>query len=227
LEKGDPLVTKGSFLNLYFIKKRFNVDTLWSLVEKTEAHVIIRLLLLLFLLLLNSLFGGTGSSTTSSGGTTRDSTTAGDGSKLGSAFLNQLKIWEVMSVVELANVILACLTSYLVDVLAFNGREEGSDTGVLSLDTNGGENSLDLIARGSGIATGSQQKVSSEVFHFRLFCSNRRKIIHQSNLFIHPFIHPYCIWLMEVILPWTQISLSKDCRSVLLDVEGRRYGGQW
>jgi len=89
--KGRPFGDKGELFNLYFVKKRFNVDTLWSLVEETEAHVIIRLLLLLFLLLLNSLFGGTSGSTTSSGGTTRDSTTTGDGSKLGSAFLNQLK----------------------------------------------------------------------------------------------------------------------------------------
>jgi hypothetical protein len=88
---GRPFGDKGELFNFYFIKKKINVDTLWSLVEKTEAHVIIRLLLLLFLLLLDSLFGGTSGSTTSSGGTTSSSTTSGDGGKLGSTLLNQLK----------------------------------------------------------------------------------------------------------------------------------------
>lgn len=56
--------------------------------------------------------------------------------------------------------------NYLVDVLSLNSREKGSDAAVLSLNTSGGEKSLDVVGGGGSIATGSQQKVSSEVFHF-------------------------------------------------------------
>lgn len=76
--------------------------------------------------------------------------------------------------------------SYLVDVLTLNSREKGSDAAVLSLNTNGGEESLDVVVGGGGIATGIQQKVSSEVFHFLMDCFLKGKR--------HPSINPLAIY---------------------------------
>lgn len=110
------------------------------LVEQTEAHVVVGLLLLLLLLL------GSGGVGRSSGGTTSSSgggATGRNGSEL-----------------------LGTLGNELGDRLALEVLEKGGDSLGVNLNTDGGDDLLDVGGRGGGVASGVKQEVGSEVLHF-------------------------------------------------------------
>jgi hypothetical protein len=77
--------------------------------------------------------------------------------------------------------------SYLVDVLALKLGEELLQALIVSLNANGGEDTLDVGGGGGLVATEAEEEVSCEVLHFEFgFCAManvRRKI---SKLKIRP-----------------------------------------
>merc|ERR1719232_275633 len=115
---------------------RFGKDCLVGrLVEETESHVVIGFLLLLFLLfLLLLLGGGRGSGTSTTGGGSASATTSGHGREL-----------------------LAALSDELVDVLA---AQLGNDLLHVGVDSDGGDDGLDVGSLGAGVAAEDGQKVS-------------------------------------------------------------------
>jgi hypothetical protein len=58
------------------------------------------------------------------------------------------------------------ISSYLVDVLALELRDELVETVAVGLDTNGVEDLLDVGSGGGGVATQAEEEVSCEVLHF-------------------------------------------------------------
>jgi len=58
---------------------------------------------------------------------------------------------------------------YLVDVLALKLRDELVKTLLIGLNSNGFENSLDVVGRRGGVATETEEEVCCEVLHFGLF----------------------------------------------------------
>lgn len=110
------------------------------LVEQTEAHVVIGLLLLLLLLLGGGSIGRAGGGTTSSSG---GGTSGRNGSEL-----------------------LGTLGNELVDRLALKVLEKSGDSLGVNLDTDGGDDLLDVGGRGGGVASSVKQEVSGEVLHW-------------------------------------------------------------
>ena len=62
---------------------------------------------------------------------------------------------------------------YLRDVLALKLRDERVQALVVSLDTDGGEDGLDIGGRGGGVATEAEEEVSCEMLHFEGCLSGR------------------------------------------------------
>jgi hypothetical protein len=58
------------------------------------------------------------------------------------------------------------VSSYLVDVLAIELRQELLEALLISLNADGAEDGLDVISRRAGVATKAQEEVSGEVLHF-------------------------------------------------------------
>ena len=58
------------------------------------------------------------------------------------------------------------LGAYLVDVLALELRDEGLETGLIGLNTDGLKDSLDVGSGGGGVTTESEEEVGREVLHF-------------------------------------------------------------
>merc|ERR1719391_814487 len=113
------------------------------LIEEAESHVVIRLLSGFFLLLLLGGFGGSTTAATSSscdrGGS---SATGRHGSKLLGSLCDQL-----------LNALAAEFGDDLVELL------------LLDVDTDGGDDSGEVIGRGRSVAAQHGQKVSSHVTH--------------------------------------------------------------
>ena len=65
------------------------------------------------------------------------------------------------------------LYAYLLDVLARELRDELLETVTLSVDTDGGEDGLDVLGRGLLVAGEVKKEVGCEVLHFE--CLNARK----------------------------------------------------
>merc|ERR1719232_1895288 len=124
---------------------RFGKDCLVGrLVDETESHVVIGFLLLLFLLfLLLLLGGGRGSGTSTTGGGSASATTSGHGREL-----------------------LAALSDELVDVLAAQLGNDLLQLLLVGVDSDGGDDGLDVGSLGAGVAAEDGQKVSSHVTHF-------------------------------------------------------------
>merc|ERR1719270_983487 len=112
------------------------------LVEEAESHLVI-LLLGLFLLLLLLGLGGRSSAAAGSSGRGRSGATAGwDGRQLLGASGDQL-----------LNALALELVDDLVELLVFG------------VDTDGGDDGLNVSSRGAGVAAEDSQKVSSHVTH--------------------------------------------------------------
>lgn len=118
------------------------------LVEQTEAHVVIGLLLLLLLLLSGRGVGRGGGGTTSSSG---GGTSGRNGSEL-----------------------LGTLGDELVNRLALKVLEKSGDSLGINLDTDGGDDLLDVGGRGGGVASSVKQEVSGEVLHW--VSSERKRV---------------------------------------------------
>lgn len=57
------------------------------------------------------------------------------------------------------------VAAYLGEVLALELGDQGGETLLIGLDSNGLENLLDVLSGGSGVATGGEEEVSCEVLH--------------------------------------------------------------
>lgn len=68
-----------------------------------------------------------------------------------------------------------CVVAYLLDVLALKLGEELAQTVGVSIDTDGGEDLLDVRGRGRLVASEVKQKVSGEVLHFE--CAVRNLVV--------------------------------------------------
>jgi hypothetical protein len=55
--------------------------------------------------------------------------------------------------------------AYLLEVLALELSDQGGETLVISLDSDGLENGLDILLRGRGVVAEGQEEVSCEVLH--------------------------------------------------------------
>jgi len=132
------------------------------LVEETQAHVLIGLLSGLLLLLLSGsgLTSTTGGRGGGSGGTARR-----NGSELLSTLSDQL-FWSNSSVCSFFHKIFFAIETNLVDVLALELRDELLETLLIGVDTDGGEDTLDIVGGGGLVASEGDQEVSCEVLHF-------------------------------------------------------------
>jgi hypothetical protein len=152
------------------------------LVKETEAHVVVRLLLLFLLLLLSG--RGLGSTTGSSSGATSSGTTTAsrwDGCELGGSLRDEL--CGVSCLFGHAESRTDCASTYLVDVLALQLRDELLQALVIGLDTDGlkdllwcvckyarscrrfGRTNLDVAGGRRGVSTKAEEKVCCEVLH--------------------------------------------------------------
>jgi hypothetical protein len=66
-------------------------------------------------------------------------------------------------------------SSYLVDVLALKLGEELLDALAVDLNTDGGEDGLNVRGAGAGLAAEREEEVSCEVLHFVCRMANREK----------------------------------------------------
>ena len=116
-------------------------------------------LLLLLSLLLSS--GGTASGSTASSGSGTTSTTRWDGSQLAGTLSDQLPR------ISLVNILCpACIDSaYLLEILALELGDQGGETLIVSLDSDGFEDLLDVLVGGSGVASDGEEEVCCEVLH--------------------------------------------------------------
>lgn len=118
---------------------------------------------LLLGLLLGGLLGSTTGSTAGSGSTA--TTARRDGGELGGTLRDEL-------LHVLVNVFASICCgqraefAYLVDVLAVKLGEELLKALVVSLNTDGLEDGLDVGGRGRGVATQAEEEVRSKVLHF-------------------------------------------------------------
>merc|ERR1719277_2602336 len=113
-----------------------------SLVEESESHVIVLLFRLFLLLLLGGSCGGVGTAGTSGGSRGSGAATGRDGSQL-----------------------LAALSHQLLDVLAGELLDDLVELVVFNIDSDGGDDSLDVSGLGALVAAQNGQKVSSHVTH--------------------------------------------------------------
>lgn len=120
---------------------------------------------LLLGLLLGSLGSGTASGSTSSGGSAT-STARGDRGELGGTLSDQLYCILVSTQSLRIPSSRKWGRSYLVDVLALELRNELLETLIVSLDTDGLKDLLDVGGRGGGVATEPEKEVRSQVLHF-------------------------------------------------------------
>jgi hypothetical protein len=58
------------------------------------------------------------------------------------------------------------MSAYLVDVLALELGEKSVEAIIISFDTDGCENLLNVLGGRRGVATDGEEKVSCEVLHF-------------------------------------------------------------
>jgi hypothetical protein len=59
--------------------------------------------------------------------------------------------------------------SYLLEILALKLRDQGLETVIISLDSDGLEDGLDIFLGWGGVSTEGEEEVSCEVLHFE-FC---------------------------------------------------------
>lgn len=71
------------------------------------------------------------------------------------------------------------LSAYLTDVLALELGDESVQALVVSLDTDGVEDSLDVGSRGGGVATKAEEEVSCEVLHFEGIGFSEEKMLEK------------------------------------------------
>jgi hypothetical protein len=69
---------------------------------------------------------------------------------------------------------------YLVDILALQFFEELVETFIVGVNSNGGENFLDVLGRRVAVAGEAEEKVRSEVLHFELGCFVRWSVAERS-----------------------------------------------
>merc|ERR1712241_396694 len=125
-----------------------------GLVEETESHVVIGFLLWLFLLLLFLLFGSGSRGSSTSGSGCSDTTSGWDGSQL-----------------------LAALGNELVDALALQLSDDLVELLVVGVDSDGGDDGLDVSRRRLSVATEDSQKVSSHVTHVNFKSRRTRNVL--------------------------------------------------
>lgn len=114
------------------------------LIEQSETHVIVRLLLFFLGLLFSSSLFTTGSGRRSS--SSRGSgTTSRNGSQLGVTLGNQL-----------------------CNSLTFQSSQQGRDSRLIDLGTNGFQQGRDIRGGRRGVSTLNQQQVCSQILHFFL-----------------------------------------------------------
>jgi hypothetical protein len=70
------------------------------------------------------------------------------------------------------------ISAYLLDVLALELRDESGEALIISFDTDGFENALDVLGRGRGVTAEGEEEICCEVLHFML----RAKIVSTTVL---------------------------------------------
>ena len=75
---------------------------------------------------------------------------------------------------------------YVVQVLALKLLKKSSDTGMINLDPNGGQDMCDVLVCGDLLVAESDEKVSCEVLHFdetgcRVSCEFRREKLRRGG----------------------------------------------
>jgi hypothetical protein len=113
------------------------------------------------LLLSLLLSGGAASGSTASSGSSTTSTTRWNGGQLAGTLSDQLPR------ISLLNLLLpACIDSaYLLEILALELGDQGGETLIVSLDSDGLEDLLDVLLGGGGVATDGEEEVCCEVLH--------------------------------------------------------------
>lgn len=70
--------------------------------------------------------------------------------------------------------------AYLLEVLALEFTDQGGETVVISLDSDGLEDGLDILLRGGGVAAEGQEEVCCEVLH--LDCCRAELSVPDANI---------------------------------------------
>jgi hypothetical protein len=135
-----------------------------------RTHIVVGLLLLL-LLSRSSLLSSAASSSSATSSSSAAGTTAGNGGKLLGTLGDELQTPQLATKLQCHRLYALCavaypLMPYLVDVLAFELADEGVETVVVSLDTDGAEDLLDVLGRGRRVAADGEEQVSCEMLHF-------------------------------------------------------------
>jgi hypothetical protein len=135
-------------------------------------HILFKTYIIGLFLLLNSLLSG-GITRSSSSGTSRgnSSTTSRDGSELGRTFSNGLYKKSVICIYVFSIV----NGTYLSSGLAFHGLQQGRDTRLVNLDTDGAQESLEFISRGRGVTTSDEKKIGCEMLHCQMSMFKKRE----------------------------------------------------
>lgn len=63
---------------------------------------------------------------------------------------------------------------YLSSGLAFHGLDQGRDTRLINLNTNGGQEGLDVLSRGGGVTTSNEKKIGCEMLHCQISTFKKR-----------------------------------------------------
>lgn len=71
--------------------------------------------------------------------------------------------------------------AYLLEILALELRDQGGETLIISLNSDGRENGLDILLRGRGLVADGQEEVSCEVLHLDCYRESRQYQLRQSK----------------------------------------------